>query len=346
MKFFQPQYWFLLILVPLLAVFFLWAWQRRLHDQDVFLRGMRLEKLGTAVSRTKIAAKAAFLLIALSFAVVALARPQWGTYQELVKREGLDVMVVLDVSRSMDVQDESLGGLSRLDKARLEIGRLKKRLPGDRLGLVLFDRDAFIYCPLTLDHSAFDMYLDVVKADLMPSEGQGTMLSKAIQTGVMGFDPKSKQSKIMVVFSDGETFDESLDDAITKATTAGVKIYAVGVGSTKGGLIPIKNRSGKVVDYVKDESGTDALSKLSVRSLEQIAAGTNGKFYLASSGGRVLRSLVEDITGLQKAELEGKLVTQYEDRYQIPLLISFLFFVIEFVLSDIKGAPWWRVFVR
>jgi Ca-activated chloride channel family protein len=346
MKFFQPQYWFLLVIVPLLAVFFLWEWQRRLHDQDVFLRGMSLEKLGSSISRTKVAAKAAFLLIALSFAVVALARPQWGTYQELIKREGLDVMVVLDVSRSMDVQDESLGGLSRLEKARLEIGRLKKRLPGDRLGLVLFDRDAFIYCPLTLDHSAFDMYLDVVKADLMPSEGQGTMLSKAIQIGVHGYDPKSKQSKIMVIFSDGETFDESLDDAISEAKAAGIKIYAVGVGSTKGGLIPIRNRNGQVVDYVKDETGTDALSKLSVRSLEQVAAGTDGKFYLASSGGRVLRSLVEDITGLQKAELEGKLVTQYEDRYQIPLLISLLFFVIEFVLSDIKGAPWWRVFVR
>ncbi len=346
MKFFQPQYWFLLILVPLLALFFLWAWQRRMHDQDVFLRGMSLEKLGSSVSRTKIAAKAAFLLVALSFAVIALARPQWGTYQELIKREGLDVMVVLDVSRSMDVQDESLGGMSRLEKARLEIGRLRKRLPGDRLGLVLFDRDAFIYCPMTLDHSAFDMYLDVVKADLMPAEGEGTRLSRAIEIGVLGFDPKSKQSKIMVVFSDGETFDDSLDNAVTKANEAGVKIYTVGVGSTKGGLIPIRNRSGQIVDYVKDESGTDALSKLSVRSLEQLAAGTGGKFFLASSGGRVLRSLVQDITGLEKAELEGKLVTQYEDRYQIPLLISLLFFVLEFVLSDIKGAPWWRVFVR
>jgi Ca-activated chloride channel family protein len=345
MKFFQPEYWFLLIVVPLLALFFLWSWQKRKHDRDIFLRGMPLENLGVNLSSGKVAAKAAFILIAFAFAVVALARPQWGAYQELVKREGLDVMVVLDVSRSMDVEDESLGGLSRLEKAKLEIGRLRKRLPGDRLGLVLFDRDAFIYCPLTLDHSAFDMYLDVVKADLMPAEGQGTRLSQAVQTALNGFDPESKQSKIMVVFSDGETFGDNLEDVLDKAKGGDVKIYAIGVGSTRGGLIPIKNRSGDIVDYVKDESGADALSKLNPRSLEIVASETGGNFYLASSGGRVLRSLVEDITGFEKAELEGKLITQYEDRFQIPLLISLLFFVLEFILSDIKGNPL-RVFVR
>ncbi|NIP41959.1 MAG: VWA domain-containing protein [candidate division Zixibacteria bacterium] len=346
MKFFQPEYWFLLLIVPLLALFFLWSWQKRKHDRDVFLRGMPLENLGSSFASGKVALKAAFILIAFVFAVVALARPQWGAYQELIKREGLDVMVVLDVSRSMDVEDESLGGMSRLEKAKLEISRLRKRLPGDRLGLTLFDRDAFIYCPLTLDHSAFDMYLDVVKADLMPAEGQGTRLSRAIQTAMNGFDPKSKQSKILVVFSDGETFDDNLDEAMNQAETMEVKIYSVGVGSTRGGLIPIKNRAGDIVDYVKDESGTDALSKLNVRSLEIMAAETGGNFYLASSGGRVLRSLVEDITGFEKAELEGKLITQYEDRFQIPLLISLLFFALEFVLSDVRGTPWWRVFVR
>ncbi len=345
MKFFQPEYWFLLIVVPLLALFFLWSWQKRKRDRDIFLRGMPLENLGVNFASGKVAAKAAFLLLAFAFAVVALARPQWGAYQELVKREGLDVMVVLDVSRSMDVEDESLGGLSRLDKAKLEISRLRKRLPGDRLGLALFDRDAFIYCPLTLDHSAFDMYLDVVKADLMPAEGQGTRLSRAVQTALNGFDPESKQSKIIVVFSDGETFDDNLDEALDKAKGMDVKIYTVGVGSTKGGLIPIKNKAGNVVDYVKDESGADALSKLNPRALEVMASETDGNFYLASSGGRVLRSLVEDITGFEKAELEGKLITQYEDRFQIPLLISLLFFVLEFVLSDVKGTPL-RVFVR
>jgi Ca-activated chloride channel family protein len=345
MKFFQPEYWFLLILVPLLALFFLWSWQKRKRDRDIFLRGMPLENLGVNFASGKVAAKAAFLLLAFAFAVIALARPQWGAYQELVKREGLDVMVVLDVSRSMDVEDESLGGLSRLDKAKLEVSRLRKRLPGDRLGLALFDRDAFIYCPLTLDHSAFDMYLDVVKADLMPAEGQGTRLSRAVQTALNGFDPESKQSKIIVVFSDGETFDDNLDEALDKAKSMDVKIYTVGVGSTKGGLIPIKNKAGDVVDYVKDESGADALSKLNPRALEVMASETDGNFYLASSGGRVLRSLVEDITGFEKAELEGKLITQYEDRFQIPLLISLLFFVLEFVLSDVKGTPL-RVFVR
>lgn len=344
MKFFQPEYWFLLFLIPLLGLFFIWAWRRRLHDRDVFLRGMDLEILAPAVASGKVTLKAVCLLAALIFAVITLVRPQWGTHQELIKREGLDVMVVLDVSRSMDVQDESLGGFSRLDKAKLEIGRLVKRLPEDRMGLTLFDRDAFIHCPMTLDHSAFDLYLEVVEAGLMPAEGKGTRISKAIETALMGFDPKSRQSKLIVLFSDGETFDEDLSEIIDKARDQKVKIYTVGVGSLKGGLIPIKNRGGQVADYVKDESGTDALSKLSVAALEQLASGTDGKFYLASSGGRVLRNLVEDITGLEKAELEGKLITQYEDRFQIPLIISLLFFMFEFVLSDLKGARKWRVF--
>jgi len=346
MKFFQPEYWFLLLLLPLMGFFFLWAWRKRKHDREMFLRGMRLDILCPDVATGKVAFKAAFLLIGLLFAVIALARPQWGTHQELIRREGLDVMVVLDVSRSMDVQDESLGGFSRLDKAKLEIGRLKKRLPEDRLGLVLFDRDAFIHCPMTLDHSAFELYLDVVKADLMPAEGQGTRMVKAVNAALMGFDEESRQSKIIVIFSDGEIFDDDLSDVIDMAKDQKVKIFSVGVGSTKGGLIPIRNRAGEVVDYVKDESGTDALSKLSVASLEQIASGTGGKFYLASSGGRVLKSLVEDITGMEKADLEGKLITQYEDRFQIPLMISLLFFILEFILSDVRGTPKWRVFVK
>jgi len=346
MKFFQPEYWFLLLLVPLMGLFLLYAWRRRIADRDRFLRGMRLEQLGTQLSQSKVTARAICLLLALLFAVIALTRPQWGTHQELIMREGLDVIVVLDVSRSMDAQDESLGGFSRLEKAKLEIGRLKKRLPGDRLGLVLFDRDAFIHCPLTLDHSAFDLYLDIVQADFMPSEGHGTRLSKAIQVSLMGFNAESEQSRIIVVFSDGETFDEDLSATIKQAKDMNTKIYSVGIGSRRGGLIPIKNRAGEIVDYVKDENGTDALSKLTIAALEQVAMETDGKFYLASSGGRVLRNLVEDITGLQKAQLEGKLITQYEDRYQIPLLISLLFFMIEFVLSDIRGRSWWRNIVR
>ena len=307
---------------------------------------MHLEKLGVSLSSGKIFARAVFLLLAVGFAVIALTRPQWGTHQELIRREGLDVMVVLDVSRSMDVEDESLGGFSRLEKAKLEIGRLKKRLPGDRIGLVLFDRDAFIHCPMTLDHSAIDLYLDIVKADLMPAEGFGTRLSRGISAALKGFDPESEQSRIIVVFSDGEDFDDKLDEAIKEAKDMKVKVYSVGVGSRKGGLIPIKNREGQVVDYVKDETGTDALSKLSVAALEKVAVETGGKFYLASSGGRVLRNLVEDITGLERAELEGKLITQYEDRYQIPLIISLLFFVLEFIISDMKVKMWWRSFIK
>lgn len=344
MKFFQPEYWMLLALLPLLGIFFIWSWRQRLHDREIFLRGMSLERLSDDLSSGRVTLKAALILAALLFATIALARPQWGTHQELIKRQGMDVMVALDVSRSMDVEDESLGNLSRLDKAKLEVGRLKKRLPGDRLGLVLFDRDAFIHCPLTLDHSAFDMYLDVVRPDLMPAEGQGTRISKAIATTLSAFDPESEQSRLIVLFSDGETFDEDLSEEIEKANDLEVKIYTVGVGSTRGGLIPIRNKSGRIVDYVKDDAGTDALSRLNPATLEMLAYRTGGKFYLASSGGKVLRNLVEDITGLQKADLEGKLITRYEDRYQIPLLISFLFFVFEFVLSDLRAKPFWRAF--
>ena len=344
MRFFQPEYCLLLLLVPLIALFLIWAWRRRLRDREIFMRGMNLEALAPKVASGKVTLKAVFLLAALSLGFIALGRPQWGTHQERVKRQGMDVMVVLDVSRSMDVQDESLGRFSRLEKAKLEINRLVRRLPEDRLGLVLFDRDAFIHCPLTLDHSAFNLYLDVVEADLMPAEGQGTSIAKSIDVALRGFDPESEQAKVIALFSDGETFDEDLSDVIDKAEEMKVKIFAVGVGSQRGGLIPIKNRAGEVVDYVKDEDGTDALSKLSTQALERLAYGTGGKAYQASSGGRVLNSLVEDITGFEKAELEGKLITQYEDRFQIPLFAALIFLIFEFLLSDLKGIYWRRIF--
>jgi Ca-activated chloride channel family protein len=150
----------------------------------------------------------------------------------------------------------------------------------------------------------------------------------------------------VVLFSDGETFDDDLGPILNRTREEKVRIYSVGIGSRKGGLIPIRNRVGEVVDFVKDENGTDALSKLAPALLEQVATATEGKFYLASSGGQALSNLVEDITGLQKAELEGKLVTRYEDRFQIPLLIALFFFMLEFILTDIRGRAWWREMVR
>ncbi len=331
MRFAQPDMFFALFALPVLVLFFLWARRARRQSRESFAQPSKFSILAQTYSRTGRVWKLLLLLLSASFIVLAAARPQWGTHAVMMKREGLDIMIVLDTSNSMEAEDLQP---NRLEKAKQEIRGIVERLAGDRIGLVLFAGQSFIHCPLTLDYSAFNIFMDVVGTDIIPT--QGTAIGDAIETALMGYEREDTKYKVMILLTDGEDHDTKPIEAARMAKKQGVRIFTIGIGSVRGEPIPIKNKRGDVVGYKKDESGEVVMTRLDESTLREIAEITDGRYYRATAGEIELDRIYEDILGMERRELEGKLMTQYEDRFQYPLAAGVFLLILEFLITDKK----------
>lgn len=250
---------------------------------------------------------------------------------EMLKREGQDVMIVVDCSASMLAEDMKP---SRLERAKQEVRDLLARMQGDRVGLVAFAGSAFVQCPLTLDYSAAQMFVDVLDVDLIPNPG--TNLSEAISVATAGFVVKERKNKVMIIITDGEDFGENLDKAVADAKIAGVRIFTIGLGRPDGEPIPIRNARGEMVGYKKDQRGELVLTRLDEATLQKVAEETEGRYYHASQGEIALDQIYDDIAKMDKKELSDLLMTQYEDRYQYILPLAIVFLAGEALLSERK----------
>jgi len=320
-----------LVALPILVLFFLWARNARVRSRESFARPSKFAILAQTYSRTGRVWKLILLLLATAFIIIAAARPQWGTHAVMMKRQGLDIMIVLDTSNSMEAEDLKP---NRLEKAKQEIRGIVERLSGDRIGLVLFAGQSFIHCPLTLDYSAFNIFMDVVGTDIIPT--QGTAIGDAIETALAGYEKEDRKYKVMILLTDGEDHDTKPIEAAEKASEMGVKIYTIGLGSVRGEPIPIKNKRGDVLGYKKDENGEVVMTSLDESTLRQIAEITDGSYYRATAGELELDRIYEEILGLERRELEGKLMTQYEDRFQYPLAAGVFLLILDFLVTDRK----------
>lgn len=271
--------------------------------------------------------KGGLLLAALALLVAALLRPRLGFRWEEVQRRGVDVMVAVDVSRSMLADDVKP---NRLERARREVKDLVRLLRGDRVGLVAFAGDAFVQCPLTLDASTFTLFLD----ELSPrSTGRGgTALAEALRRVTAGFDPESPARRVAVLITDGEDHEGDLEGALQEAKEKGVVIYALGVGTAEGALIPLaENGSG----YLKDREGQVVKSRLDEGTLERIALATGGAYVRTSGAGRELETIYnERIAKLEGAQLAGSRQRRAEERFQWPLGLAVLLLVLEALIGE------------
>jgi Ca-activated chloride channel family protein len=274
-----------------------------------------------------------------AFGILALARPQWGTRLEMVHRRGVDILAALDTSYSMNTEDVAP---NRLEKAKGEIRRLLQRSEGDRIGLVSFSGNAIIQCPLTLDHGAIELFLDLAGVGMIPEPG--TSLASAIETATSAFIEKERKYKVLVLFTDGEDLEGQVEKAIRKAKEAGVIIYAVGIGTSQGKPIPIRDSKGDVLEYRKDPEGKVVISSLDERSLAEIATETGGRYFRATTSENEIDALYSDISGLEKKELESRLFQNFEDRFQYPLALAVLFLVAESWINERRkpGVTWLR----
>ena len=331
MHFAQPQMFHVLWIVALLALFLFWGVSRREHIVRRFAVHHLWKDILPEWKKARWIGENVLLTGVFIFAVAALARPQWGFEWQEVKRQGLDILLVVDTSKSMLTADVKP---NRLARTKLAIKGLLKKLNGDRVGLIAFAGDAFMVCPLTVDYSGFSLSLNDL--DVNTVGRGGTNLSRAIEEAIRGYDATRHEYKAVVLITDGDNLEGDALAAARKAKDKGIKIYTIGIGTPEGELIQLTNDRGEA-EFLKDSAGNFVKSRLNENLLRQIALTTGGT-YARSSGAEFGLDLIyeRELSRLEKRDIEEKMKKRYHERFQIPLAVAFVLLLIETWLPSRK----------
>lgn len=336
MQFYESNAFIYLGLIPVILLIFGWGIRERSRRLSRWGKSDFLEQRlmpGYSPGRKKVAV--ALLLIAFFFAILALARPQWGEEKKKVERKGVDLIFLLDTSLSMLAEDAKP---NRLTKSKIEIKNLVRRLKGDRLGMVAFAGSSFLQCPLTLDYSAFLLFVDALKPGYIPNPG--TSLSRAIRLGVRAFPEESRKFRAILIFSDGEDHEGEIDQALGEAKKAGVRIYAIGVGTPEGEPIPLRSGTDqKITGYKKDRSGAVVVTRLNAPLLSRIAKETGGLYLPATAGEKEIDIILKHLESLGERQLKERLIAEREDHFQLFLLLALLVLMGEALLHSSRRGP-------
>lgn len=320
-----------LLLIPLVWGIFWWLRVARLKHRsklfdDRLLSLLRLNfwKMGDRVRFYS-------FLLALLFFVLALAGPKIGTEIREVERSGVNMLIALDLSRSMNVEDISP---SRLEKAKFEINRLITRLEGDRVGLMVFTGEAFVQSPLTLDYSALRLYLDIVKTEQMPSFTSNfqAALTKAEET-FQSVEENSDAANVLLLIADGENHGPEFTAAAERLNENNITIFTVGIGTTGGGRIPIYD-NGNLQGYHRDSQGNEVISTLSSQNMREIASLGGGNYYEISRGSDTIEPFLSRLSELERGEFSSQEYANYKNRYQLMTLIGLFFLSLSLFFPD------------
>jgi Ca-activated chloride channel homolog len=325
--------WLLLVVPPAMVLLFWFANRQKQKLLAQFISARLLPVLTTGISPARQKLRFAFLILAVAFLIVALARPQHGFDLEEVSQNGLDIVVAIDTSKSMLTTDIAP---NRLERAKLAALELMQRAGTDRMGLVAFAGDAFLECPLTIDNTAFQQSVQALNVNSIPQGG--TAIAGAIQTAAAAFKEKDHH-KALVLLTDGEDNDSETGAlaAAQAAAKEGLKIFTIGIGTAAGDLIRVTDANGNS-DYVRDEQGNVVKSHLNENLLQQIA-GASGGFYLPLRGADTMDTLYErGLEPLPKSESSEKLIRRYHEQFQWPLAIAILFLLTEMFLPERKKS--------
>jgi Ca-activated chloride channel family protein len=296
-----------------------------------------LEMLMPSVSRYKRTTKFFVAFSALAILILGAANPQIGTKMEEVKREGVDIIIALDVSNSMKAEDIKP---DRLESAKQEISHMIDKFQNDRLGLIVFAGDSYLQLPLTTDYSAARLILSTVDVDVVPIPG--TAIGSAIKLAMKSFAAGEKKHKVIIIISDGENHEDDAIAAAKDANTEGVIIHTIGMGSPDGVPIPIYEGNTQT-GYKKDESGNTVLTKLDEQGMRQIAEAGGGIYIRATNQQDEMDAVFKEIQAMEKKEFGAKVFTEYEDRFQYFLAAAILLLIFEFFISERKNrwmAKW------
>ncbi len=329
----EPTYFIYLAIIPVVFVLFLLVFWWKKRTQKKFANNELIQKLSPEQSTFKSFLKIIVICVGLAFLVISLTNPKMGTKLETVKRQGVDIVFALDVSKSMLAEDIAP---SRLDKSKQIITRIIEKLGSDRIGIIIYAGNSYPLLPITTDHAAAKMFLQNADPGMVSS--QGTAINDAIGRGMTYFDNDEQTNRFLFIVSDGEDHEESATSLAKDAVAQGIKIYTIGVGTEKGGPIPIKE-NGKVISYKKDNKGEVVITKMNPSMLQTIADEGNGK-YINGNKTQETIDIVEDIlVKAEKSEFETKQFADYKDQFQWFIGFALLFLVIDVLLLE-KKTKW------
>ena len=321
--------WFLWLIPVMLILFIILRYKRK----KVFRRFGDPELVRTLiplVSAQRPVLKFILLLTSLVFIVLTLAGPRFGSRLEEVKREGVEIIIALDVSNSMNAEDIRP---NRLERSKLAISRLISNLRNDRVGLIVFAGDAYVQVPITSDYTAARMILENVSTDIIPV--QGTAIGRAIDLASRSFTPDSPASRALIIISDGEDHEDDPVKAAAAAREMGITIHTIGIGRPEGAPIPVSG--GGQSRFLTDEEGNTVITRLDEATLRAIASAGDGMYIRAGSSGTGLDIIMDEIDKMEKAEFEEMVYTEFEERFQYMAALALLLLIIDFLILERKN---------
>jgi Ca-activated chloride channel family protein len=332
----EKNYLYLLFIIPILVVLFFYVqyWKRKKQKEfgDLDL----IKKLSPEKSVFKPVLKFVFVLLGLICLIIALVNPKMGTKVEKVKRQGIDIVFAIDVSKSMLAEDVAP---NRLEKSKQIVSQIINQLGGDKIGIIAYSGSAFPVLPMTSDYAVGKMFLQSMNPGMISS--QGTSIDQAIELASENFfNKKDKTNKLLVIISDGEDHSDNAESAAEEAQKSGLKILTIGVGTEKGGVIPFR-KNGTIEAYQKDKDGQTVITKRNATVLSAIAKASKGGYVDGNSTKTVIDYVKKRLDNTQKSEFEGTMMADLKSQFQWFLGFGFFFLFLDIFFLE-KRTKWVR----
>jgi Ca-activated chloride channel family protein len=329
----DEKIWFWVLgIIPVIILFFLVFQAWKYNAQKKFADKALLKKLSPNKSLFKSVLKIAVISLAFVCLSLALVNPKIGTKLETVKREGVDIVFAVDVSKSMLAEDIAP---NRLEKSKQLVTQIVNNLASDRIGIIAYAGKAFPQLPITTDYASAKMFLQNMNTDMLSS--QGTAINEAINLGRTYFDDEEQTNRILIIISDGEDHSEEAAAVAEQAHDEGIRIFTIGVGDVKGGPIPEK-RNGVVISYKKNNAGETVITRLNEETLQNIANEADGAYINGKNTNDVVEAIREILNNMDKTEFEAKQFADFKDQFQWFLGFAIFFLVLDIFLLDRKTA--------
>ena len=329
----EEDIWFWLLFIVLgMFIVFLWVqiWKKKTKREFSDLE--LLARLSPDQSVFKSVLKFIVLSLSVVCLIIALVNPKMGTSLQTVKRQGVDVVFAIDVSKSMLAEDIAP---NRLEKAKQLTTQIINSLIGDRVGIIAYAGKAIPQLPITTDYAAAKMFLQNMNTEMLSS--QGTAINEAIQLSRSYYNDEEQTNRVLVIISDGEDHNDSSVSVAEAAAEEGIKIYTIGVGSEKGGPIPLK-KNGVVMSYKKNQSGETVITKINKKTLAEIAENANGTYVDGKNTKSVTETVSDILNKMDKKEFEAKEFAEYEDQFQWFLGLGLFFLILDILFLERKTA--------
>ena len=326
-RFENPAFLYLLIIIPVIIVIRLLEMRKRKLKLKKFGDLSLLKLLMPDVSPSRKSLKFWLMVAALALLIVMLARPQMGTKISQEKRKGIEVIISLDISNSMRAEDVVP---SRLDKSKMLVENMVDNFTNDKVGLVVFAGDAFIQLPITSDYVSAKMFLQNTDPSLIAT--QGTDLAGAIELSSKSFTQQDKVGRAILIITDGEDHEGGAIEAAEKARKNGIRVFVLGVGSTKGSPVPDGNGG-----YMKDNSGQEVISVLNEEMCKQVAQAGGGAYIHVDNTSLAQRQLNDELTKLQKGDISSVVYSEYDEQFQAVGILVLILLIIEMLILERKN---------